>query len=257
MFGVCVAAAVNRYKINLLLQFDSPPSAAQVMSRAISAFSQLQQDRGIFTPFFCNCAMIFDDENSRWVPLERSSQVVHNCQVYMFQPDVPDVAGAIPDPIPASSFLNNYRSPARNSGINASQTTYDVSPRGLMPTDPDLSYFPVERQIPVAPPTGFAYNNDNNNSSSMSRNVDFYATGNGNNNNDSDNYGDSPLTAQQREILRREADRGGSTFVPGGSILKEEREKEDAKVRLQLDEHRQRVREETKRFADQVSPPRK
>lgn len=265
MFAVCVAAAINRTKVNLLLQFSQAPSAAQVMSRAIAAFTQLQQDRGIFTPFFCNCAMIFDDASSRWVPLERSSQLVHNAQVYLFQPDVPDVAGAIPDPIPADTFLVDYRSPPRgansisSSRINASQTTYDPSPRGLMPQDPDLSRFPVERNVPV----------------NASRNLDFgggaagapgepytYATysrasdvvrGSRQAGYDDDS---NPLSPEQREILRREANRAGSTFVPGGSILAEERQREDAKVKLGLDEHRNRVREETKRFVKEVSPQR-
>jgi hypothetical protein len=240
MFAVCVAAAVNNSKLNLLLQFEQPPSAAQVLSRSIAAFTQLQQSRGIHTPFFCNCAMIFDDDSSRWVPLERSSQVVHGAQCYIFQPDVADVAGPIPDPIPASSFLVGYQSPPRN--INAAQTTYDPSPRGLMPTDPDLSSFnPATRNLDFGDRQyGGGY--------SSSRAV---AAGGGYNDNER-----NPLSPEQRAILRREAERGGNTFVAGGSILAEERQKEDQKIKLGLDEHRQRVRDETKRFTHDVSPPR-
>ena len=239
MFGVCAAAAIAGGKVNLLLQFDSPPSAAQVMSRAIAAFTQLQQDRGIFAPFFVNCAMIFDDASSRWVPLERSSQVVHNCQVYLFQPDVSDVAGPIPDPIPASTFLVSYRSPERAGRDDY----YGTSPRGLMPTDPDLSRFPVERNLSI----GYA---------DQQPPPHWHAHGKRHHSHQPQPYDDS-LSPEQRAILRREADKfAANTFVPGESILKEERDKEDQKLQLPLDSHRDRVREETRKFASDISPER-
>lgn len=242
MFSVCVAAAVGtatgaNAKTNLLFQFELPPSASQVMSRSITAFSQLQQERGNFNEFFVNCAMIFDDNTSRWVPLERSNQITHNCQVYLFQPDVPDVAGPIPDPVPADSFLNSYVSPARGA-----VTHHHHSARGLMPRDPDLSSF-QQRDVPAQ---------NNYNSSYYSQQQPNRSLGGG-------GYGGSgsdALTPEQREILRREAERYGSGFVAGDSILKEERDKEDRKIILPVDTHRDIVRTETKRFSEEVSPSR-
>ena len=241
MFAVCTAAAIGNAKVNLLLQFEAPPAASQVLSRGIAAFSQLQQDRGVFTPFFVNCAMVFDDASSRWVPLERSSQIVHNCQIYLFQPDVPDVAGPIPDPIPASTFLVSYRSPERSH--HANQNELSVSPRGLMPADPDLSGHRFqERQVPLATsstPSSYGQQQQQYASAGAGGGVD-----------------NSGLTPLQRAILQREADKGGSPYVSGGSILRDEREKEEAKVKLPVDTHRTTVRDETRRFAQDVSPQR-
>ena len=42
----------------------------------------------------------------------------------------------------------------------------------------------------------------------------------------------------------------------GGSILREERQNEESKQSLSLDEHRNRVRQETEQFIDHVSPQR-
>jgi hypothetical protein len=240
MFSVCVAAAVGtatgaNAKTNLLFQFEQPPSASQVMSRSITAFSQLQQERGNFNEFFVNCAMIFDDNTSRWVPLERSNQITHNCQVYLFQPDVPDVAGPIPDPVPADSFLNSYVSPARSGAA----VTQHHSARGLMPRDPDLSSF-QQRDVPTQNYNNSSYSQPNNRSLGGG-----YGSGS-----------DDALTREQREILRREAERYGSGFVAGDSILKEERDKEERKIVLPIDTHRDLVRTETKRFAEEVSPSR-
>ena len=222
MFSVCTAAAIGGSKLNLLLQFDRPPAAAQVMSRAIAAFSQLQEERGDFTPFFCNCVMIFDDAASRWVPLERSSQVVHNCQVYLFQPDVPDVAGPIPDPVPACAFLIGYRSPDRS-------VAHSASPRGLMPRDPDLSRF--DRPAYYAPPHDYG--------ASAAAFAAYAATS------------PPPLPSSPPSSTFK------APFVAGGSILREERDREDAKITLPVDTHRERIREETRRFGEDVSPARR
>jgi hypothetical protein len=101
-------------KVNVEFPFDRyAPSVAQLLSRASEAFTRLFALRSIHRDFAISFSMIFDDTVLRWVPLERSSQLSHNCQVYLFQPDTTDVPSEIPDPIPAGNLIAGYASPQR------------------------------------------------------------------------------------------------------------------------------------------------
>jgi hypothetical protein len=133
MFCVYVAAMCGTGKANVELIFHGPPSIAQVMSRAAIAFDRLASLRGVRSfEFAVSFAMAFDDFESRWVPLERSTQLVHNCQLYIFLPDVVDLPGEIPDPVSADQFLGDYQSPER--GVSPASVSGGYSPRAVMPS---------------------------------------------------------------------------------------------------------------------------
>lgn len=146
MFCVYVAAVCGASKANIELIFAAPPSIAQVMNRAAVAFEKLAQLRGYSLEFAVSFAMIFDDYDARWVPLERSTQLVHNSQIYVFLPDVVDLPGEIPDPVSATQFLAEYRSPYTSRSPSARRV--EESPRAVMPESftprRDFSYPTVE-----------------------------------------------------------------------------------------------------------------
>lgn len=132
MYCICVASVLGLDKVNLELIFTTPPSIAQVMSRATVAFNRLARLRGYSTEFAVSFAMVFDDYEGLWVPLERSTQLTHNAQLYVFQPDVVDTPGHIPDPVSALQLLDDYASPARN--LTPSYAAHHESPRAPPPT---------------------------------------------------------------------------------------------------------------------------
>lgn len=130
-YSVCCAADCNGAKINLEFVFDQyGPSVPQLLSRATEAFSRIFHLRGIVRTFAISSAVVFNERLRCWDRLERASQLLHNSQVYLFQPDILDVPGEIPDPIPGSDFLYQYRSPERAYDAEA---TYD-SPRARAPS---------------------------------------------------------------------------------------------------------------------------
>ena len=128
-FSICVATSSGTAKVNLQFFFDRyAPTVAQLLSRATEAFTRLFRIRGYAAAEFAiSLSMIFDEVLQRWVPLERSAQLHHGAQVYVFQPDTHDAPGEIPDPVQASQLLTDYASPSR-----------DVSspPRALPAYDP-------------------------------------------------------------------------------------------------------------------------
>lgn len=205
MYCVYVASVAGTEKVNIELTFAAPPSVAQVISRATAAFARLFTLRGYKTEFAVSFAMIFDDATLRWAPLERSTQLTHNCQVYVFQPDCVDVPGEIPDPISATQLLADYESPSRHSAV-------DLSPRPALPA----SYSP--RSTFTHPsPAELALESE-----------------------------------RRRRVLAEYRD------IPGDSIIREERTKEEQKITLPLDAHRDTVRRETQSFLEgQWSPSRR
>jgi hypothetical protein len=135
MFCVYVASMCGPSKANVELVFEGPPSIAQVMSRAAVALERLASLRGVRGfEFAVSFAMCFDDFESHWVPLERSTQLVHNCQLYIFLPDVVDLPGEIPDPVSANQFLGDYSSPERGVSPAAASVPPSSSPRAEMPS---------------------------------------------------------------------------------------------------------------------------
>ena len=157
MFCVYVASMCGPSKANVELVFEGPPSIAQVMSRAAVALERLASLRGVRGfEFAVSFAMCFDDFESHWVPLERSTQLVHNCQLYIFLPDVVDLPGEIPDPVSANQFLGDYSSPERGVSPAAASVPRSSSPRAEMPST--FTQLPQCRRYPPllgrAPPRG-------------------------------------------------------------------------------------------------------
>jgi hypothetical protein len=211
-FSVCVAADIGGGKGNIEFLFDRMgPSVGQLLSRAQEVFSRILIGRGISRPFIVSGTLIFDDLTARWVPLERSSQIVHNSQVYLFQPDIVDVPGEIPHPVPAIDYLSAYSSPSR--GLRTS------SPRAELPLD----YGPRMTAYPYSP-------------------MDIALR--------------SRSVEEQRAALESISRHTGE-HIAGGSILREEREKEERKLHLDLDTHRATVRSETDQFMRLDLSPRR
>ena len=114
--------------MNVRFPFDtSSPSVTQVLNRAQDVFRKLFQQRGVLRTFAVSAPVIFNDAACTWDRLERSVQLQHNCQVYLFQPDILDLPGEIPDPIDPFDVLGySYHSPARE--------TTSFSPRADFPS---------------------------------------------------------------------------------------------------------------------------
>ena len=125
-YSLCVATDFRGHKVNLQFFFDSHgPQLAQILSRASEAFNQFFRSKGVLDrPFSVTTAVIFNERYETWDRLERSAQLVHNGQIYLFQPDVNDVPAEIPDPISASQYLTDYVSPQR-SFVNNNNSNND------------------------------------------------------------------------------------------------------------------------------------
>jgi hypothetical protein len=143
--------------------------------------------------------------------------------VYLFQPDVLDIAGPIPEPVPADALLSHYVSPQR-SYIGSG----DESPRAVMPVSYSTSSAPsfVPRDIPEY--------------TSYRPSISL-STG---------------LSPEQRAYWNSRARSVPAVEISGDSILREEREKEARKMALPLDEHREVCRGETRKFNESLSPQR-
>lgn len=225
-YSVCCAADCNGAKINLEFVFDQyGPSVPQLLSRATEAFTRVFQLRGILRTFAISSAVVFNERLRCWDRLERASQLLHNSQVYLFQPDLLDLPGEIPDPIPGVDFLYQYQSPDRTrcaaavSSSVSQQLTFEDSPRVRAPS----SHVPREQ---------FYYSSPAIPSSS----------------------GD-PRASIRAQLLADMAKHRGET-VPGPSILAEVREEEERKAHLDLDTHRETVRREAREFEKSLSPQR-
>jgi hypothetical protein len=208
--AVCVAADVNGQKINLQFFFDQyGPSTAQVLARAHDAFQRVYDSHGVNRTFAVSHAVVFNDYAQTWDRLERSAQLTHNCQVYLFQPDTLDIPGEIPEPMLASQLLAGYQSPSRES---YNHYAVHSSPRAAAAIQ--SSYAPTAYSSP-------AYS--------------------------------SPSRAQREAVS---ATYRAGPEIGGPSLLREEREKEDAKLMMPVDAHRDAVRRETSRFTESLSPAR-
>ena len=139
-YSLCVATDFDGAKLNL--QFFYPygaPTVAEVLTSASATYENLFRAKGVTRPFSITTAVIFNETHLTWDRLERSSQLVHNGQLYLFQPDLVDLPGDIPDPIPAEEYVNTYvppqpstLSPVRSyagMGVNSSPArNYEPSP---------------------------------------------------------------------------------------------------------------------------------
>lgn len=223
MYSVAVAADCNGEKANLQFFFEFGPSVAQVLSRAGEAFRVLFRQRGIDRIFVTSAAVIFNDALECWDRLERSTQLTHNCQLYIFQPDVLDIPAEIGEPISGAAFLGDYYSPARES-------SYSPSPRPA----PLASYAPRSAGLVYASPVyGASY--ESTTTTYKSTFVD-HSSGVAN------PY--SLANATKHHYERSPNFREGSE-----SILRQEREKMERQSHMPLDELRNELRREAKEYS--------
>jgi hypothetical protein len=137
--SVFVAADVNGVKVNVQFFFDQyGPSTAQLLSRSHEAFQRIFAVHHVNRTFAVSHAVVFNEYTQAWDRLERSAQLTHNCQVYLFQPDTLDIPGEIPPPISSYTLLGGYESPTRD---------YSNSPRAPAPST-SYSYTPVTYTSP-------------------------------------------------------------------------------------------------------------
>lgn len=246
-YSLCVATDFNGHKVNLQFFFDAHgPQLAQILSRATEAFNQYFRSKGIVDrPFSITTAVIFNEKHETWDRLERSSQLVHNGQIYLFQPDVVDIPAEIPDPISATQYLAGYVSPQRSfvnqSGISDTRST---SPGAQIPT----SYDPYLRQryLDISP----AYQLFSNNSPDpvMRRGSIGGASA-------SAYTGDLSTNPDYQELIRKSQPRRYDD-IDGPSIFQEERKHESDLSRLTLDQYREVVRSEARDFTPSPSRDR-
>jgi hypothetical protein len=130
-FLVFVAADCDGQKVNVRFLFDtSSPSLTQVLNRAQEVFKRIFQQRSVLRTFAISAPVIFNDVTCTWDRLERSVQLQHNSQIYLFQPDILDLPGEIPDPIDPLDIIGyNSSSPVREGSRSSS-----YSPRTEFPT---------------------------------------------------------------------------------------------------------------------------
>lgn len=229
MYTLFVATDCNGEKVNLEFLFDFGPSVAQLLHKATEAFRGVYQRRGIPRIFTISASVIFNDDTSTWDRLERSTQLLHNSQVYLFQPDTLDVPGEIGDAVPAAQFLPyDYSSPARGSA-GAASNAINASPRAAMPVSFD----------PRAPATVYAsplFEKD------YLYSTPFESSGSPN------PYSLAHSSKYPRSSASREGEREGS-------ILREERERIERQEHLSLDELRGQLRKEVKEFSAGTGSP--
>lgn len=222
MYSVFVAADCNGEKLNLQFLFEDSPSVSQVLNRSTDAFASIFLQRGLRRSFAISAAVIYNDVHQTWDRLERSTQLLHNAQVYLFQPDVVDVPSEIADPVPASLYLGTeYRSPSRTnlsqSPRAAVPSSYDPRPTSTMYSSPSVSIYGGSNPIGVG-----SHNPYNLANTSQSR----YSTS-------------QPRTLANDNV----------------SIIRQEREKLEQQSHLSLDELRGVLKNETKSFS--ASPDRR
>jgi hypothetical protein len=230
MYSVAVAADCNGEKVNLQFFFEFGPSVAQVLSRASEAFRALFRQRGIDRIFVTSASVIFNDALECWDRLDRSTQLTHNCQLYIFQPDVLDIPAEIGDPIPASSFLGDYYSPAR-------EPSHSQSPR---PTPPVSFASRNIGQVYASPLYTASYETTTTTYQKSSAFADHSVATNP--------YSFANATKHQYERT--------PNFQDGSeSIIRQEREKMERQAHMPLDELRNELRREAKEYS--VSPDRR
>eukprot|EP00388_Colpodella_angusta_P027796 GDKK01010515.1.p1 GENE.GDKK01010515.1~~GDKK01010515.1.p1 ORF type:complete len:241 (-),score=15.18 GDKK01010515.1:155-877(-) len=234
------------HKVNLQFFFDAHgPQLAQILNRATEAFNQYFRNKGITDhPFSITTAVIFNEKHETWDRLERSSQLVHNGQIYLFQPDVVDIPAEIPDPISATQYLSEYISPQRSfvnqSGISDTRSS---SPGAQIPATYD-PYF-RQRFLDSSP----AYQLFGSGSPDPTRRrVSIGGTS-------SAYTGDLSTNPEYQNLVRKSQPRHYND-IDGPSIFQEERKHESDLSRLTLDQYRDVVRSEARDFTPSPSRDR-
>ncbi|CUG91487.1 Hypothetical protein, putative [Bodo saltans] len=231
MYSVAVAADCNGDKVNLQFFFEFGPSVAQVLSRASEAFRALFRQRGIDRIFVTSASVIFNDALECWDRLDRSTQLVHNCQLYIFQPDVLDIPAEIGDPIPASTFLGDYYSPAR-------EASHSQSPR---PTPPS-SYAPRSLGQAYASPL-YAASYETTTTTTYQKSSAFV------------DHSAATNPYSFANATKHHYERNPNFHEGSESILRQERDKMERQSHMPLDDLRNELRREAKEYS--VSPDRR
>lgn len=166
-----IATQIGREKINFTFSFPEPrPRMAQVLSRANAAFSEYTG-----TEFSCCLGMVFNASKQYWSPLEHTAQLLSGGQLYLFQADVNEVPGVIPDAKPGDHLLINY-SPSRGASVSPS---VGVTTRG--PSAPGARISPAPTEQPTTTshnyrsknaPQNQLYQNQSNSSSKQQNQSD-------------------------------------------------------------------------------------
>ncbi|RNF12259.1 hypothetical protein TraAM80_00406 [Trypanosoma rangeli] len=271
-YSICVATDCDGEKVNLRFLFDSyGPSLVQLLNRSIVAFNNVFRLRSVPRIFAVSAAVVFNDVHSTWDRLERSTQLLHNSQVYLFQPDILDLPAEIPEPFEGQSLLDeDYVSPRRD---------VSTSPHALGP-----SHYEPRPAITIESPRGMPMRHDSQNKLSIcgvgSRvplgshyydvkddgTKDRFCSASFSTPKRGDSHdllkGDqmsllkqsfhlssaSPPIRQPRESSIR------SRSDSRRSILREEREKIEYQMQLPIDEMRRKLREETRQLERSISP---
>ncbi|KAF5226814.1 hypothetical protein ECC02_000315 [Trypanosoma cruzi] len=271
-YSICVATDCDGEKANLRFLFDSyGPSVAQLLNRSIVAFNNLFRLRSVPRTFAVSAAVVFNDVHSTWDRLERSTQLLHNSQVYLFQPDILDLPAEIPEPFEGHPLLGDEggwpQCDASNSPRAVGPSHYEPrpaltieSPRGL----PMWSGHPKKSLL-------YGYG-----SRSRHGNHDYdvredgtndryrraaYATPKRGDNLDSIEKGQTSLLKRTlcysslSPPIRKPREPIFRSYIDGRrSILREEREKIEYQMRLPIDEMRRHLREETRQLERSISP---
>ena len=160
MTTFAVATQIKREKVNFTLSFpEARPRMSQVLARANAAFSEYTG-----TEFSCCLGMVFNASKQYWSPLEHTAQLVSGAQIYLFQPDVHEVPGVIPDARPGDYLLANYApsrggsaSPASALSVTRGPTIRvggrSVSPRPYAPPvdSPGAASLPPRQSVSAVP----------------------------------------------------------------------------------------------------------
>ncbi|ORC90883.1 uncharacterized protein TM35_000073070 [Trypanosoma theileri] len=279
-YSVCVATDLDGEKVNLRFLFDAyGPSVTQLLNRAIVAFNNLFHHCGIPRAFAASAAVVFNETQCTWDRLVRSTQLLHNSQVYLFQPDILDLPAVIPEPYEAQPLLGDaYVSPRRE----ASDSPRAVGPAHYEPRPPFTHTSPV-----VLP-----HSNDTKKKGGLYKTASTGTMGSKSRyskhaGEDRDYIGDDSTHATPFSTPKRGHNgtlvSSGRTILKGRehdsysvsplvqqpteenyiiysdgrkSILRDEREKIEHQWRLPLDEMRRSLKEETKQLERSISPVR-
>ncbi|KAH8613742.1 hypothetical protein ERJ75_000724500 [Trypanosoma vivax] len=107
-YSICVAADCNGKKVNLRFLFDAyGPSVGDLLRRSTVAFNNYFKRFCISKQFVTNIAVVFNDNSGTWDRLEKSTQLLHNSQVYLFQPDTFDLPAIIPEAYEGQQLLED------------------------------------------------------------------------------------------------------------------------------------------------------
>lgn len=228
MFSVCVAADCNGEKVNIQFSFSFGPSISQLLERATEAFRVLFVQRHVQHPFTISASVIFNDSTCTWDRLERSTQLTHNSQVYIFQPDILDVPSEIGDPMPAGKLLGDYSSPPRDVPYPSPRptvpATYESRPAFSHASPLHTTYTPITT------------------SHQSYQHTSPYVDG-------------APNPYSLAYSSRYSSERSGTISDSSESIFRQERQKLERQSALPLDQMREELRREARDFS--ASPDRR